>query len=235
MALDILKDDFLLEIGGGEPLLLDNLDKTIELISQKYPKATVQFVSNYTLENKVNKLMPHLINRKIKTILKTSIDCGTRETYKKIRGRDLYDTLVNNIIKSAKNNAFDEIILKYIFLEDGSNSASKDINGFIKLAKQVKQLNPNTTTIIIDADKVPLTQSHFQVDNLPDNILKKAAQIYSVCKYDLDCKFLWTGGRLAPSTPKGKYYINRIKQQANFSLNRILYLLRKFITIIKIS
>ena len=202
----LFKDDFTFEYGGGEPLLLSGISESVDLLSNYYPKSSVLFVSNFTLTKEIDKLIPTLAKRKIKSVLKTSVDCGTRKTYKKIRGKDLFDTLRNNLLKAAKNNAFDEIQLKYIFLDNLSNSSNRDINGFIKLAKEIKKANPNTTTVVLDADNGPWFESGFTKDEmLPPKALKAARKIYKECsKFGCQPKFI--GERLSYSSQ------NRTKQ-----------------------
>ena len=210
--LDLFKDEFTVEFGVGEPLLLDGIPESIDLLSKYYPKSTVLFVSNFTLANAVDKLIPTLSKRKIRAVLKTSVDCGTRETYKKIRNKDLYDTLKDNLLKAAKNNAFDEIMLKYIFLDDGSNATKSDITGFIKLVKEVRRNNPNTTTIILDADQTALFSSNFKEDNmLQKNVLKAVCKIFDECK-KIGCEIKWIGERLSFSTPIEQIFSIKMKE-----------------------
>lgn len=210
--IDLFKDDFTFEFGGGEPLLLEDIPEAIDLLSEYYPKSTALFVSNFTLKDKVERLIPVLSQRKIKTILKTSIDCGTPETYKKIRGQNLYKVLRNNLIKAAKSNAFDEIMLKYIFLEDSSNATKENINGFIKLVHDVKKANPNITTVIIDADQTSLFSSDFKEDCLlSNNIIAVAAKIHCKC-LKLACQVKWLGERLSYSTQNGRIQIEQIEK-----------------------
>lgn len=210
----LFKDDIIFEFGGGEPLLLKNIPQTIEFLSENYPKSCVLFVSNFALKSKVKDLIPFLKNRKIKSVLKTSIDCGTRETYKKIRGRDVFDIVKNNLINSAKEGAFDEIMLKYIFLEDGSNSSKKDIEGFKALVSEVKKVNPHKTIVIIDADQRSLFNSDFENDLLNNDILKAAATIYYHCIYKLNIDVDWIGERLAFNRKGGKEHIEKIQEYA---------------------
>lgn len=72
-----------------------------------------------------------------------SLDCGTRETYKKIKGIDAFDLTVNNIEKYRQSAQ--RLVLKYIFLE-GINDNKEDVLGFLEIAKK----NTANTTITVD-------------------------------------------------------------------------------------
>ncbi len=226
--INILKDDFGIELGGGEPMLLEGIPESIEFLSKYYPKSTIQFISNFTLTNRIDKLIPVLINRKIKANLKTSVDCGTRKSYKKIRGFDLYNTMRNNILTAAKSNAFDDIILKYIFLDDCSNAGDNDINGFIKLVKEVKKANPNITSVVIDGDTTQFFKSKFtKTDMLPDKALKAACKIYRECS-NIGCQFKWHGERVSYSSLSGRKQIEIILNSKNI---QTLTLLQKIFSV----
>jgi pyruvate-formate lyase-activating enzyme len=65
-------------------------------------------------------------------IVTTSVDAGTRETFKKIKGLDVFDKVRDNIIRYGK--ASGDMRLKYI-LFDGLNDNKEDIDGFLQLVK----------------------------------------------------------------------------------------------------
>ena len=155
----LLKDNFTLNLGGGEPLLLNNIDKTFHFMEEYYPKSTFFLVSNYSIPSKVDSLIKTLKDRKIKTVLKTSIDCGTKETFALLRKKDAFKTVYKNILKSAKEGIFDTIYLKYIIMSDGSNSNLKDLDGFISLCNRVKKYNKHETKVILDANVMDQTDT----------------------------------------------------------------------------
>ena len=62
-----------------------------------------------------------------------SLDCGTRETFKIIKGRDLFDKVEKNLINYRRNG---EVILKYNILP-GINDGDKDIVGTINILKEL--------------------------------------------------------------------------------------------------
>lgn len=223
----LFKDNIQLELGGGEPLLLNNIDKTYDFMAENYPKGGIVLVSNYALSNRVDTIIPIFKQRKIKTTLKTSIDCGTRETYTKIRNRDVFEDVINNITRSAKEGIFDTIYLKYILLEDGSNTSDKDIYGFIEICRQVADRNPNKTSIIIDADMRAISEdgdeyfktkegefTTFKPHLIKDDMLRAAGIIYKSVTDDLGLDVIWTGDRLSAVSKEGLQDIDRIKDFA---------------------
>ena len=63
-----------------------------------------------------------------------SIDAGTRETFEKIKGKDCYYKVLDNLEKYASSGG--KIQLKYILL-NGINSNEHDIMGFIQFSKKI--------------------------------------------------------------------------------------------------
>ena len=68
------------------------------------------------------------------TQLITSIDAGTRETFKSIKQNDRFDIVLENIKKYPVNRVKD-FNLKYIFLQ-GVNDNETDVDGFYEIAKE---------------------------------------------------------------------------------------------------
>ena len=80
-------------------------------------------------------------------LINVSLDAGTEETYRKVKGRDLFRKVVNNIeMYSQFRSQIDSLDLKYIFLA-GVNDSYEDIEGFIAIAERIK------CTIHISADQ----------------------------------------------------------------------------------
>lgn len=78
--------------------------------------------------------------------LVTSMDCGTAETFRIIKGVDFYDAVVENLRRYGASGGC--ITLKYILLP-GINDNDADAEGFIRLASElgaVVQLSNDTRT-----------------------------------------------------------------------------------------
>jgi hypothetical protein len=79
-----------------------------------------------------------------KTTLNCSVDAGTRETYAKVKGADVFEKVCGNLEQYAGRGA--KLLLKYIFLK-GINDNEADIDGFVRL---VEKLRPGSVMISWD-------------------------------------------------------------------------------------
>jgi hypothetical protein len=68
------------------------------------------------------------------TEINCSVDAGTRSTFRKVKGCDLFDKVCENL---RRYGSAGRVILKYILLP-GINDNEADINGFVSLCKDVK-------------------------------------------------------------------------------------------------
>jgi len=98
-----------------------------------------------------------------RSFLLCSLDAGTRETYKKIKGADKFDNVCANLKKYSQ---ITDIQLKYIFLE-GINDSDEDVSGFINFALELK---PET---------VKMSKDFRAKTNYNNNTLKQSAKIIS--------------------------------------------------------
>jgi len=90
----------------------------------------VELLSNLSIYRE--ELAELLRTGRVKHVI-TSIDAGTRETFKKIKRNDRFDIVVENL----QRYPFDKTTLKikYLFLE-GVNDNEQDVDGFYEIAKQ---------------------------------------------------------------------------------------------------
>lgn len=149
----LFTDHICLAIAGGEPLLFEDIPETLNYLSQKYKSPNFSLQSNSTLSNRIEPIIEALKNfNKGWSVLYTSVDAGTRETYKQIRGRDLFEDLKQNLYKYTKAGVFTSIQPKYILLDEEGmyNLGLKDIYGFAKLLLKIYRLNPRATDLVID-------------------------------------------------------------------------------------
>ena len=110
--------------GGGEP----TLDKTFEMI--------VNEIERYASPKLYHRVFTNAIRHHpaIETFLKknlikivTSVDAGTEETFKKVRGRVKFKELFENLKRYASVNP-DRVTIKYILTDDNQNI--EDLKGF---------------------------------------------------------------------------------------------------------
>ncbi len=136
---DLIKNDMLsknLEVicMGGECGVLSEFEKVMNLLY----KNGVQSTSFMTSGIKYIKAIEKSIKTVDDTNITISIDCGCRETYKKIKRVDKYNDVVKNIkryIKHSKNNGL-EFVSKYIIVEN-LNDNIEEIEKWLMLNQEI--------------------------------------------------------------------------------------------------
>jgi len=207
-----LSENFALVLGGGEPTLLKDIDETLQFMENNFQNPYFKLLSNSSIQHKVLEISQKLqkINNVFK-VLYTSIDCGNAETFAKMKGQDLFYDVVNNIYKYAISNVFNEIQLKYIILEDESNTSDGNIFGFGNVCKLISDNNLSKTSIVIDADVRNNRISHTPINS---QMLNAAGKLYYIVHHLLNLQVEWLGGRLSDRSDVGLKDIERIKEFA---------------------
>ena len=121
------------EFQGGDVGCLNEFGDLVRIFSEK---------SNAYIRISTNNIIYHDIISKLlgekKAQLAVAIDCGTRDTFKKIKGVDKFDTVVSNLEKYVKNAGPDsDFIAKYILVKN-VNDKKKEILSFINLVNNLK-------------------------------------------------------------------------------------------------
>jgi len=93
-------------------------------------KWRVVIMSNMTI---YNEKFAEFMNTGRLTYIQVSLDSGTRETYAKVKGVDLFNNVISNFKRYPLHKTF--LGLKYIFLE-GYNDNEVDIDGFCEIARE---------------------------------------------------------------------------------------------------
>jgi len=156
--------------GGGEPVLLDNFDKIFEMVNEKMQPATTMVYTNAIKYNQT--IEKYLKKGTIK--LTTSIDAGTEETFKKVRGvKTLSKVLLN--LKKYFSEAKKGIVIKYILTED--NFSDLEINSFLKKIEENElqncefQISSDFTDENISKNKIfSALKLYFGLKRLGENI-----------------------------------------------------------------
>lgn len=121
----------------GEPTINPNFDYFLNALSEKNAKNVIMSSGQHFSENLFKSL------KKGETALNISVDSGTPETYKKIKGIDGFEKVWRNIEKYVKSNGVVEI--KYIVFSFNSNK--KDLDGFVK-----KCIDAKIKKVVISAE-----------------------------------------------------------------------------------
>ena len=115
--------------GGGEPTLMDDFDSIFKNFTNALNPKNNKIYSNATKYSKT-------IEKYLKTgkaSLTTSIDAGTKKTFKKIRGVKTFEKVLNNLkkyLKAAKKS----VVIKYVLTKD--NYQLDEITSFVKEIKK---------------------------------------------------------------------------------------------------
>jgi len=187
--------------GGGEPFLdpdKEGVFNALEELLLCNPQISFRVFSNSLNYEKRFKSMLDKFN----VYLTTSIDAGTEEVYKLIRGKNKLHKVLENLAKYAENKPHN-ITIKYIFTE--LNSTKWQVNEFVRLIQEYKLL-PCNFQISVDFNMDLITVKNFEACiSLYNDLLELGAN--AVFLDDL----VWLRLR--------KFYqINRDKLQAKFKI-----------------
>ena len=207
------KKQFALDLGGGEPLLLDGIDKTLDFMSETWENSTFYLLSNSTIVDRVNKLIDIIKKgyNNIHKVLITSVDCGTPATYENIRRKDYFYNVTENLYNYAVNETFDEIFLKYILLDDMTNSDDENIFGFLRLCKLISNKQKKLFRISIDVDW--LKRKHDD-GKIPDELLKVAGKMYYIITEVMQINYIFLSDYLSENTKQGVEAVKKLKAYA---------------------
>lgn len=106
--------------GGGESLMNPNIRKMIQLAL--YDNLRVGLVTNGILLHEIIDLVPRL------EYVRVSLDSATRETYKKVKGKDYFVKVCNNIMEAIDQGCV--MGISFVVTEDNKH----EINEFHQLA-----------------------------------------------------------------------------------------------------
>lgn len=122
--------------GGGEPVLDSNFETLVNLILNNLSPSYLRFFTNGV---RYNSLIQKLLDDQ-KIYITTSIDAGTAETYKKVRGFDRLEKVYTNLGKYAKMHP-ERVTIKYIFTE--GNTSPEEVEAFLEYIAKYNLLGVN--------------------------------------------------------------------------------------------
>lgn len=125
---ELVSDDLIILLSNGEFTANKHCNEMLDIFLNT--KWKIDLTSNMSIYRE--KLAALVEDGRVVSIV-TSLDAGTRETFNKIKQRDMFDRVVGNLRKYpvAKTNLY----MKYIFLE-GINDNEEDTDGFYELVKE---------------------------------------------------------------------------------------------------
>lgn len=157
---DVLDKGYFIEGGRvqwacGEPTIFPGFD---DLFGKFLMMGAAQTVFSNSV--RFSKPLEEALKQR-KASLVTSLDCGTQETYYKIKGKDYFHQVLDNI--QTYSNTGGAVVVQYII--NNQTSGKSDITQFIKLCKELK-IRQTSITCDVNARIA---------DNITDESLKSAA------------------------------------------------------------
>ena len=127
----VLKDDLELHLGGGEITIYKECEPILEEFGIK-GNAKIHAATNAI------KYSENLFKaiRKGNTNIIISLDCGSKEMFKRIKRIDAFDSVIQNIYKYSEAKAH-KVTLKYILIP-GVNDSLEEFKKFIEIVKTAK-------------------------------------------------------------------------------------------------
>lgn len=153
----LLSDNFSIQVASGEITVHPERDELLRIV-MKYP---CHWFTNAFVYN--DAIAENLRNNK-RSNMCVSLDCGTAETFKKIKGYDLFDKVIENL---SKYNECGTVNIKYIVIP-GINDSIADYNGIITLLKKLGH-----TQLYLSRDTF--------ISSLPYEVLESSALLLSIC------------------------------------------------------
>lgn len=124
---DYITKDTLIMAGGAEITISPYKQAYFDFIRKKHCSA--KFLTSGIL---FSQEIANLLKNDARNNLCVSLDSGTRETYKRVKGVDAFDVIVANLKKYRTFSS--NITLKYILIE-GINDNENEIDNFFEISK----------------------------------------------------------------------------------------------------
>ena len=128
----LTKDSFIAFM-GGEPTMLEEFPQILKLLLEQNCKLEV-----LTNGIKYEPLIGKMLNAENHNMICISLDCGSKESYKRIKRVDKYDEVISTIkkyINDAKDKA-NRVKIKYIIFPN-VNDNKKEIDTFFDVCKNI--------------------------------------------------------------------------------------------------
>jgi wyosine [tRNA(Phe)-imidazoG37] synthetase (radical SAM superfamily) len=155
-------------LSDGE-LCVDPKRENLFAVVEKY-KSVI-----YTNAGVFSEKIASLLERN-KTYIVVSVDAGTKETFKSVKGADAFNKVCDNLQKySAINNK--RTWLQYIFLPD-INDSNMDIDGFVSLCDRVKPGKVHILTNVLSNEGELNRQTIERLFSLFDKLLLNDMNIF---------------------------------------------------------
>lgn len=125
-------ENLVVRVQGGDLSVLPDFEDYMNLFEKNGYKEIHFSTNNISYQTKIEQIL-----KKNKGSLNVSLDCGSKEAYKKIKQVDCFNIVINNLKKyiTAKGNS-DHITIHYIIVKE-YNDSKKEIAKFINLMQEI--------------------------------------------------------------------------------------------------
>ena len=151
------------DFSGGEPTMLKDFDKILTFFDKINFGTIVVYSNAVNYSQKIYDLL-----KKNKIILTTSLDTGISSNYYKIRGKDAFPLVVNNLLKYRKSGT-KNLWLKYVVTEN--NKTKDDMWSFILAMLAIK---PNKIMLCPDFP--------YGDEEIPQSTVEFVAELFCLIK-----------------------------------------------------
>lgn len=191
----ISKDNLDVEFQGGDIGCLNEFTDLVKLLA-KNSKSYFHFFTNNIIYYEI---IEKLFNEN-RAELVVSLDCGSSETFERIKRVNKFNDVVNNLKRYIKNSKYPNILIKYIFLRE-INDNKEEIDKFLNL---IKSMDLRLVCIELDFNDC--------MELVPGNVTK-----YNVPKhyYDLIKYFIDTAEKFEIGAEVGSY-TKQIMEKGSF-------------------
>ena len=148
---DKVADDLQVSWGGGEPTIWKDFTKVVDFVNSRLKPKTQRFFSNAI--NYSEKIAALLHSNKAS--LTTSVDAGTAETFRMVRGVDAYTKVLRNL-KKYYDTSPRNVVIKYIFTEENSS-----IEEIIEFATGIAKAGLSKANFLLSCS---FKDEHLQID-----------------------------------------------------------------------
>lgn len=155
------------QVSSGEITLHPYKDRILDLVRDRH----AVFYTNAFL---FNDAIAQKLHDDPDSAIDLSIDAGTPETWRKVKGVDNFENVLSNLHRYRRNSAEPgQIILKYIILPD-VNDGPEDLSAVVKIAER---LDVRHLTIARDTDKRYSSDSEYR-----SRLIETAASLLVLCR-----------------------------------------------------
>ncbi|MGC8490160.1 MAG: radical SAM protein [Syntrophobacteraceae bacterium] len=199
--------DSVVDFNGGEPTLLPNVDEYLDYFASR--RIRVRFMTNGVKFHQ--SVYDGLANGCIQWVC-TSVDAGTPSTYMRIKKRDHYLQVMENLTRYAHAGSRDGgmLAIKYIFCND--NCSDDDIAGF---SYAMLAIRPRQVWLTFDFSRVIGLQA--DSENLGDYDFSRDiaayAKMYNLLKKHGIDPVHYTTGHLALVSVQGRILLDRVMKE----------------------